>query len=255
LSKELVCVLHFFPARLSEVYNKLIMRKPVFINIFFVFLVLIIECFNPLLSAKPNQDVSSDDYLLLNGKIWRNFYLGVKGTPYFLSGEYLNGDITFNGRVFRDRTFKYDIYNDEIVLWINSSTIIILNKEMVDRFDINYLNNKYHVENMGEDSTSVLKGYVNVYYDGPTALYVKYRKEIEILAVDNKYDLFVQLHKIYIRKDGEPVQISGKREMFKLLADKKTELRSFIKQNKLSVSKSEPQSFIPVLEYYDKLRQ
>ena len=108
---------------------------------------------------------------------------------------------------------------------------------------------------MGEDSTSVLRGYVNVYYDGPTALYVKYRKEIEILAVDNKYDLFFPLHRIYIRKDGEMVHVSGKREMLKLLSDRKTELRNYIKQNKLSVSKSEPQSFIPVLEYYDKQRQ
>ncbi len=231
------------------------MRKPVFINIFLIFTLLIIEFFNPLLSAKPVQDLSGNDYLIINGKLWRNLYLGVKGNPYFLTGEYLNGNITFNGRVFRDKTFKYDIYNDEIVLWINSSTIIILNKEMVDEFDINYLNNKYRVVNMGEDSTSVLRGYVNVYYDGPTALYVKYRKEIEILAVDNKYDLFFQLHRIYIRKDGEMVHVSGKREMLKLLSDRKTELRNYIKQNKLSVSKSEPQSFIPVLEYYDKQRQ
>ena len=231
------------------------MRKPAFINFFFVFLLLIIECFNPLLSAKPVQNISGDDYLILNGKVWKNLYLGVKGNPYFLSGEYLTGDITFNGRIFRDKTFKYDIYNDEIVLWVNSSTIITLNKEMVSEFDINYLNNKYHVVNMGEDSTSVIRGYVNVYYDGPTALYVKYRKEIEILAVDNKYDLFVPLHRIYIRKDDGLLQVSGRRGLFKLLSDKKTELRSFVKQNKLNVTKSEPQSFIPVLEYYDKLRQ
>ena len=78
---------------------------------------------------------------------------------------------------------------------------------MVDDFSINYLNTEYHVVNMGEDSTNVLSGYVNVYYEGPTALYVKYRKEIEILAVDNKYDLFIQQHRIYIRKNGEVMQL------------------------------------------------
>ncbi len=213
------------------------------------------ECFSPLFSAKPVQDVTGDDHLILNGKIWRNRYLGVKGNPYFLTGEYTNGDITFNGKVFRNKLFRYDIYNDEVVLWINPSTVIILNKEMVDDFRLNYLNTEYHVLNMGADSSGVLSGYVNVYYEGPTALYVKYRKEIEILAVDNKYDLFIQQHRIYIRKNGEVMQVSGKRGLLKLLADRKAELKDYVKQNRLRMAKSDPLSFIPLLQYYDSLTQ
>jgi hypothetical protein len=231
------------------------MKKPYLTCIFLVFLLFVTEYLNPVFSAGLLQDIIPDDYLIRNGKLWKNFYLGVKGDPYFLSGEYLSGDITFNGKVFRDMTFKYDIYKDELVLWINAATIIILNKEMVEEFDINYLNTRYHVVNMDNDSVSYLSGYVNVYYGGPTALYVKYRKEIEILAVDNKYDLFTQLHRIYIKKDGQVIQVHSKRALFKILADRKTELRSFVKQNKLRLSKSEPQTFIPLLQYYDSLRE
>ena len=35
-----------------------------------------------------------------------------------------------------------------------------------------------------------------------TSLYVKYRKEILQLAVENKYDMFNQINRIYVRKDG-----------------------------------------------------
>ncbi|MFH0841558.1 MAG: hypothetical protein V1903_02940 [Bacteroidota bacterium] len=230
------------------------MRKPVSICAFLIFLLAAIGTDQSVM-ATPVQQSPQEDYLIMNGKLWRNLYLGVKGNPYFMSGDYLRGDIYFNGRLFMDRTFKYDIYNDEIVLWINSSTIIILNKEMVKEFNINYPGDRFHVVNMGEDSTSVLSGFVNVYYEGPTALYVKYRKEIEILAVDNKYDLFIQVHRIFIRKDNQIVQVSGKRELLKILSDRKAELKSYIKHNKLRVAKNEPRSFIPVLEYYDKLRQ
>jgi hypothetical protein len=231
------------------------MRKPYPTCIFLVFFLFVTEYLNPLFSAEPWQDIIQDDYLIRNGKLWKNFYLGVKGNPYFLSAEYLSGNITFNGKVFRDMTFKYDIYNDELVLWIDALPIIILNKEMVEEFDINYLNTRYHVINMDNDSASLLSGYVNVFYDGPTALYVKYRKEIELLAVNNRYDLFTQFHKIYIKKDGQVIQVYGKRALFKILADRKTELRSFVKQNKLRLSKSEPQTFIPILQYYDSLRK
>jgi hypothetical protein len=147
------------------------------------------------------------------------------------------------------------VFNDDVVLWINASTIINLNKEMVDEFYISYLNNRYHVVNMGSDSSNVLSGYVNVYYEGPTTLYVKYRKQVDILAVDNKYDLFVQMHRIYIRKDDQIIQFFGKRSLLKILADRNAELKSYIKQNKLRLTKNEPRTFIPVLEYYDSLRK
>ena len=210
---------------------------------------------NPLFSANPQMSISGqDDYLLLNGKLWRNLYIGIKGNPYFLSGEYLSADITFNGKVFSDRNIRFDIYNDEVVLWVNPSTIIILNKEMVDDFTIDYMNNKYHVIRMEEDSTALLSGYVVAYYEGPTTLFVKYRKEIDILAVDNKYDLFTQSHKIFVRKDGVLQQISGTRQLYKLLADRKTELKNYVRQNKLRIMKSEPQTFALILKYYDSLR-
>jgi hypothetical protein len=108
---------------------------------------------------------------------------------------------------------------------------------------------------MGSDSSNVLSGYVNVYYEGPTTLYVKYRKQVDILAVDNKYDLFVQMHRIYIRKDDQIIQFFGKRSLLKILADRNAELKSYIKQNKLRLTKNEPRTFIPVLEYYDSLRK
>ncbi len=221
----------------------------------FIILFLAVTVPGSSVNAAPVPDNPQEDYLIMNGKLWRNLYLGVKGNPYFLTGEYITGDITFNGRIFRDRIFRYDVFNDEIVLWVNSTTTIILNKEMVNEFELNYLGEKHHVINLGEDSTRTLNGYVNLYYDGPTSLYVKYRKEIEILAVDNRYDLFIQFHRIYIRKDDQIVQVSGKGELLKKLYDRKAEMKNFIKQNKLRVTKKEPRSFIPVLEYYDTLRQ
>jgi len=219
----------------------------------FMFFFLLSGFFTPLYPSDNAPDVPQEEYLIMNGKVWRNLYTGVKGNAYFLTNEYLTGDITFNGRLFRERTLRYDLYNDEIILWINSSNVIILNKEMVGEFTVNYMDKRYRVVNMGTDTAGILSGYVNVYYEGPTALYVKYRKQIEMLAVDNKYDLFVQSHRIYVKKNGDIVQVSGRKALLKLLSDRKTELKNYIKQNKLLIVKSEPQTFIPLLQYYDSL--
>lgn len=227
-----------------------------FLSIFVFLGFLTMPGYLAVISASvPGSAGPQDDYLITNGRIWRNQYLGIKGNPYFLSGEFLYGDITFNGKKFTDRVLRYDIYNDEVVMWVNNSVTIFLNKEMVDEFDIYYQGEKHHIVNMGEGSDSLLSGYVNVYYDGPTPLYVKYRKEIEILAVDNKYDLFVQVHRIYLKKDDLTVQIKSLRKLYETLIDKKAELKDFVRKSHQRIIRKEPGSFIPLLEYYDKIRQ
>jgi hypothetical protein len=126
---------------------------------------------------------------------------------------------------------------------------------MVDSVSIHYQNRSYKIVNMGEDSTSIVKGLVNVYYDGPTTLLVKYKKMIDLLAVEKKYDLFYQTHRLYIRKEDTIYLVSGKRDFLKILEDKIVEVKAFIKKNKLIIVRKVPESFIPVLKYYDSLKQ
>lgn len=201
------------------------------------------------------NDTLKDNQILYNGKLWTNRYYRIKGDPYFLTGEFLSGSITFCGKAFPDQLVRYDIFNDEIILWINTMTIIILNKEMIDSVTLNYKDKKYKIVNRGEDTTSIIKGLVNIYYDGPTTLLVKYKKMIDLLAVEKKYDLFYPTHHLYIKKDDITYSVSGKRDLLKILEDKSVEVRDYIKKKKLIIMRKEPETFIPVLKYYDSLKQ
>jgi len=55
-----------------------------------------------------------------------------------------------------------------------------------------------------------LRGYVNVLYNGESALYVKYSKKIYPLAVDGRYDLFVQVQRIYLQRGDELMPVKGR---------------------------------------------
>jgi hypothetical protein len=100
-----------------------------------------------------------------------------------------------------------------------------------------------------------MKGFVNILYEGKSALYVKYMKEILLLAVENKYDLFNQVIRVYFGKEGSVYRINSKREFMGLIKDHKAEVRQFMRNNKVRLSKKIPESFKPVVEYYDKMRQ
>ena len=183
---------------------------PIFLLTFFS---LIVFCCNPgfgqPLPVQISQQPSlKEDQILYNGKLWHNLYQKIKGDQFLFSNSYLPGSLTINGKSYNNLGIRYDIYNDEIITLTNHGSNLQLNKEMVDSFSLVYNLKTYRFKNTMEDSLPGIKGYVNVLYKGKSALYVKYKKEIQALAVDNKYDLFFQTYRIYFVKDGTVNQIN-----------------------------------------------
>jgi hypothetical protein len=207
----------------------------------------------PATAVNGQQKSLSENQILYNGKVWRNLFIQVKGNQFLFSGDYLPGSLSINGKAFNNVGLNYDIYNDEIITTSNTGYNVQLNKEMVDSFSISFGNRIYRFLNTREDSLEGVKGYVNVLYSGKSALYVKYRKEIELLAVDDKYDLFFQNHRIYFLHNGTAYLVSGKNDLLKILEKDKIALKAYIKQNKLKVSKKDPDSFVPIVRYYDSI--
>jgi len=204
---------------------------------------------------KIEQDTLLQKQILYNGRIWRNQYYKVRGNQFLFSKDFLPGTVTIKGQLFDNVKLRYDINKDEITTISDPITILQLNKEMVDMFSILFENKWYKFERIPENGSNVFNGYLNVLYKGKTALYVKYRKEIELLAEDGKYDRFYQSQNICIIKDGIAFPVTGKKEFFIPFNDKKRQIKNFINSNKLKISKKVPESFIPVLEYYDNLGQ
>jgi hypothetical protein len=219
---------------------------------------LVLACFYDIAgySAIPvtNVNDSIDIQVLYNGRAWRNLYYKIRGDQFLFSTEFLTGGVTIDGKTFNKLLLKYDIFNDELLIITDHNIILQLNKEMIDLFTIKYQDRIFNFKRLNADSLNTLSGFVNVLYDGGTSLYVKYRKEILLLAVENKYDMFNQVNRIFIEKNGRIYRIDSKRELLKLLEDQKRMVHSYIRSSKLRISRRNPDSFKPVIEYYDKLQ-
>lgn len=229
-------------------------------QIIFLFITFfqIISCLpgisRPVEATGTNTSDTIDVQTLYNGRAWRNLYYRVRGDQFLFTSDFMPGSVTIHGKEFNNIQVKYDIYNDELLTFTGHGIIVQLNKEMTDLFNMNYNNQVYYFKRMDADSVNSLSGYVNILYNGPSPLYVKYRKEILMLAVENKFDLFNEIDRIYLQKDGKIIPINGKKEFLGLLKDHKQQVHSFIKSNKIRITKKNPESFKPVIEYYDKIR-
>ena len=203
--------------------------------------------------APNDQDTLVANQILYNGRWWRNLQYMVKGDQFLFSTDFIPGSVTISGLTFTVPHLRYDIYSDELMIPGSRGAIVQLNKELVDSFTLSWKGRDYHFRGMNGDSTEAPGGYVNVLYGGKTAVVVKYKKEIELLAVDRRFDLFYQTHKVYMLRDNIAYTLSGKRDLLRLLSHRKQELREFIRKNRISLSKSNPDSFVPVLRFYDNL--
>jgi hypothetical protein len=218
-----------------------------------------------LLSAKgPDQSqISQDNVLstslqdtidvqtLYNGRVWRNLYSKVVGNQFLFTTDFMPGSVKIGDHIFNDLTLKYDIFNDQILTVTDLRIIIQLNKEMIDRFTVSYNNKDYEFLRLVPDSLESLSGYFNILYEGNLSLYLKYRKQILPLEVEHKYDLFDESQKIYLKKDGKIYLVRSKGALLNILKDKKQKIRAFIKTNRLSMSKKDPWSLVPIVRYYD----
>jgi hypothetical protein len=206
-----------------------------------------------LKSDKPLSDTLPDNQLLYIGREWKNLYYMVKKDQFLFSNEFLPGSVSMNGKTFPGIYIRYDIFKDELLTLHDRAGILQFNKEMVDSFSIFFQNKTYKFTRVAEDSSKVLKGYVDVIYKGKTALYVKYLKTINRSAVEGEYDKFYQERRIYFVKDNLAYLIKSRNDLFNVMDEEKTQIKDFMKKNRIKVLKREAESFIPVIRYYDRI--
>jgi hypothetical protein len=201
----------------------------------------------------PGEKDSADIQILYNGRAWRNLYYRIRGDQFLFTNAFMKGSVTIDGQTFDKLLLCYDIFNDELVINTELGILIQLNKEMIDFFSLEFNNKNYKFRRLDADSVNSLSGNVNVLYEDGLSLYVKYRKEILLLAVDNKFDLFNESSKVYMKKEGVIYRIGSKGEFLNLLKDHKQEIHKFLKSNNIHLSKSNPESMAQVLGFYEKL--
>jgi hypothetical protein len=188
---------------------------------------------------------------LYRGVIWTNKYRRYDGDQFFLTSKFIPGTVSVNGHTYKNLRLKYDIYTDEILTPLNMEEILQLNKEMIDSFTLSYENRIYRFINIQDDSTSVLSGYCNLLYKGRSALYVRYVKKTTTSVTAQSDGEFNQSFRIMVLSGNVIYPVKNINDLSGLFGSHKGEMKDYISEKKLKVSKNDPGSFIPVLEYFD----
>jgi hypothetical protein len=175
--------------------------------------------------------------------------------PFFVSDDWVDGSVDYDGAHFDKVSLLYDITADKLITESIGSMPIVLIKEKVKGFTIS--DRKFIKLNPASFNHSIpLNGFYELMYNGKTQVIALHQKSNEETLVDRKIEkYFPEKNRYYILKNGIYNQVRGKASMLKLLADKKAELKKFARKGKYDFHRQLPGALSALAQQYDLLTE
>ena len=90
-------------------------------------------------------------------------------------------------------------------------------------------------------------------YEGRTSFIIQPRCEIKHQASGSFPGEYFRSYEYYIVVEGQYERIHSKKTLLKALKRGITEVKKFIRKNRLKINKNHPENIVPVLRFYDEI--
>jgi hypothetical protein len=174
--------------------------------------------------------------------------------PYFMSIDWLPGDVVYDGEQFKNVSLMLDLNNGQLITehYSNGQPLQLI-QEKVQSFNIA----GHHFQNIENDSVGNSlpgSGYYEVLYDGKSRVVVKRQKllheEIENTTIEITFE---ERNRYYIFRNDIFQPIRSKASVLKVLGEKKQQLKKYLRQKKIRTRDNRELFYTSLAEYYDSL--
>lgn len=215
------------------------------VHIFFIFFTFSTAATGQINDYEKDHYKWFDNYIgientgLFNGLRYKEAYrtYGEKH-KFYLTSNFLNGAITYDGQTYFDIQMKYDLYEDQIIVNLIShsgNNILQLLDDKVEAFTINDHIFVKISDNQSMNSSEPLTGIFEVLYQSTDLfLYKKHKKNAKkhLTKAHVSYS-FKSANQYYCYFNENYYQIKSKSDWIKVFPDRKKEIQSFYSKNKL----------------------
>ena len=179
---------------------------------------------------------------------------GMKGTPFFESDSLLSGTVFYDGKPYENITLMYDLTDDAII--INNYTgnnYIQLVPEKIDHFSV--LQHKFERIKSDSATASFMRtGFYEKLFEGKMTVFVRREKRLKNITINDTNAEYIQYDYYYIRINNSFYPVDDKRLLLNAAADKKDELKKFIKDNKINFNKDRGNALVKIAAYYSQIK-
>ena len=169
---------------------------------------------------------------IYRGSIYTDYHRGVSGHPFWLSDDWENGKLLYDGQWYPNVYLRYDIMQDIVLLqgYDERGYLVSLqiNQLKTQAFEITNLT--FVHEQSGAVAEKLGKGFYELHYDGRVRVLVKRKKSLQQKVSHNRIDMeFQERTRLYIEKEENVYPIKGRGRIIALLDDDGRKLRNHLR--------------------------
>jgi len=237
------------------------MVKPVIMSMAFYFVIILYSHGQDLSRDTSDETIIWHDNLigrsnsgLINGPEYKVEYMGKNTHPFFEERTPNLGMVYYRGHTYLDVPLIYDIHHDKLVLVHQTEQqlqfLVELVLSEVEEFSI-WGHNFKKMTITDSLEALVSTGYFEVIWDeGEYDLIAKRRKVNFPQGQDIR---FFQANMFFLKRDQEVIQVRAKRHFLKVFPERKSDIKRFLKKNKLRIKNKDEAAMIQLVKYCNSL--
>ena len=178
----------------------------------------------------------------------------IKGSPYFLADGPIPADLDYDDSYYQNIPILYDLVKDEVIInRLGQNYKISLVSDKLNSFFVR----KHEFIRVSSDSANGIQlptGFYDRMYAGKTTVLVKRKRRLQETYIYNTtgYE-YIEENVYYVIFAGQIVQVDGKSSVMNLFKSKKSEIKAFLRKNKLNFKSDFEKTLIATSAYYDQL--
>lgn len=206
-----------------------------------------------VLKSNPLYSNSND---IVNGRKWNNETRYI-GSPMLIENYWPKGNILYNGTHFKDIHLNYDVFKDELIVYISEKgqeKYIVINNDHLSGFsftDILLQRNRLfeYTELAGiEGKTLYEKIPVN-----KVSFFIRPMIKFDATPSQNTLGKYSGYYLYYLDAGKGFTTFRSKSQLLKLLVIHRAEMNKFIRKEKLTINNKHPEDIVAVIKYFDGL--
>lgn len=189
---------------------------------------------------------------LYNGPVYRGYGKKVLGSANFQDLDFTPGELLYDSESFSNVPLFYDLCQDRLVTRIGKENVLSLVNDKVAYFVIN--NHHFKYISVRDTSKSIIKpGFFDFIHDGKEKIIVKRTKILDFVSGNTSAEYyFLPKTSYYLQRGENYYPFNSKNSFLKLYADRKKELKQYIKQQKIKFKKQPEEAMIRIAQYYER---
>jgi len=206
-----------------------------------------------LLVNNKVDSLLDNDFTLMNARFHIDKYPRANGKPFFETTYDTPGKLVLGKKEYNNIRLMYDIYDQKLSFVVEhngyNGTILELNNQVITRF---HLDNKVFVNSFELPTLPQTGFYEEIFLGKHLKVYARWSKDyVDMITVQNIGEFTSQKRKLFFEINGKIVDISSKKRFLELFAGERNKIKSFMKENKIRLFKSNNSDLIKLFSYTD----